>query len=464
MNSNLDVELELMTRPESGSAVALVAERLFIRLLDGRTGVTHDYRLRRDDRHTVTTIAPINAPGWATDAENVWGRVEWTERHGPALLLFEVRTAVPDTMDDDAMRQYAWSLAGFVSRELRVPVTYVSLDGTGPLPMPREGGRQLRLCFPTRTLAELDGADSILDRSGTRSGFAGRLPMATNPNMGKVFAGRVTREALRLRDAASSARLQQRQSGPRGKTPFVFDLGDEDPPVMMESDPKTHPLVTRLRREAPRGMTMPDLRDFEFAMGMATHVEDALKTVSDQERIHDTLGEQQTRTSAHVLDHEFLLDRARERASKANEALAEANQRTNALFEMLRRRMDAGSRARDRVAAEAAKATDHVQALEAAVVSLRDELEGVRQEKVIAAHTLTRMRDELKDAVRRLHGTDPRVLEHLLGIITGAERRYLKSAMAKAVPVIENPVESGTDQGKSGPPAKLSRGIGGPGR
>src|SRR4051812_2725471 len=117
MNTNLDLDLQLMTRPDSGNAVALVAERLRLRLLDGRTGLTHDYRLRRDERHTATTLAPLNSPGWATDTENVWSRVEWTERHGPAPLLFEVRTNAPAVMDDDAMREFAWTLAGFVSRE-----------------------------------------------------------------------------------------------------------------------------------------------------------------------------------------------------------------------------------------------------------------------------------------------------------------------------------------------------------
>jgi chromosome segregation ATPase len=168
--------------------------------------------------------------------------------------------------------------------------------------------------------------------------------------------------------------------------------------------------------------------------------------------------------TAHALDHEFELDRARERRAKANELLRAANNRTNGLFEMLRRRMDAASRARDRVAAEAVRANDHVQELKAAVRSLREEAERVRQEKVVAAHTLTRVRDELKTGVRRLHGTDPRLMEHLLGIITGAERTYLQSAMAKAIQVMQSPAESATDQGKSGPPAKPSRSGMGPGR
>lgn len=465
MTTNIDLDLQLMTRPDSGSAVALVAERLRLRLLDGRTGLTHDYRLRRDERHTATTIAPVNSPDWATDTENVWGRVEWTERHGPAPLLFEVRSEVPDFMDDHAMREFAWALAALVSRELRVPVTYVAFDGTAPVPTPADAGRQVRLCFPTRSLALPDGSDSVLDRSGTRSGFAGRLPMTGNPQLGKALAGRLMREASRLWDLESAGSRHGKSVSSRvTKRPFVFDLGDDEPPVVLETDPKTHPLVARLRREAPRAMSLPELRDFEFAMGIATHVEDALKAVSEQEGTHDTLGEQQTRATAHALDHEFELDRARERRAKARDTLREANQRTNSLFEMLRRRMDAASRARDRVAAEAARANDHVQELKAAVRSLREEAERLRQEKVVAAHTLTRVRDELKTSVRRLHGTDPRVLSHLLGIITGSERGYLQSAMAKAIPVIENPAESGTDQGKSGPPVKPSRGSGGPGR
>jgi hypothetical protein len=453
----IDVDLQLMTRPDSGSVVSLVAERLRVRLLDERSGETHDRRVRRDERmHPVKTLAPVGAPGWATDAAAVWNRIEWTERAGASVAVFEIRTSIPDTMDEPAARDFAWGLAGFVSRELDVPVSYVVFDEAATRVALDIARPQVRLCFPTRRLAE-PGTKSILDRSGNPSGFGGRLPMAGNPHLGKSFAAKITREAVRLRD------LQQVMETPRGslsriaKNPFEFDFEADMLVVAMEADPKTHPLVARLRREAPRSMNLPDLRDFEHAMSLAMDLEDALKAVVECQATHTGLGEQYTRVRAHVLDHEFHLDVARRRRSLlAGELKALEGTRRglrSALVSALFGPLGQGPKR-----AEVRQACEHVQSLKAAVSSLRAQVDGLGSEKAVTGHALGRVRDELKECVRRLNGSDPRVLVHLLGILNGRERDCLKSAMAKALPQVdEGLADPGKDEGKSGPPARPSR-------
>jgi hypothetical protein len=456
----IDVDLQLMTRPDSGSVVSLIAERLRIRLLDERSGEVHDCRVRRDERmHPVRTLAPIGAAHWATDTSAVWNRVEWTERAGPGVVLFEVRVSVPDTMDEPRARDFGWGLAGFVSRELEVPVSYVVFDEAASKLTLDMTGAQVRLCYPTRLMAAPD-AGSILDRSGNPSGFGGRLPMAGNPHLGKSFAAKITREAVRLRD------LHQVIAAPRGSrplaanNPFDFDFEPEASLAVMETDPAVHPLVARLRREAPRGMTLPDLRDFEHAMSLATDLEDALKAVVLSEATHTSLGEQHTRTTAQVLDHEYLLDVARRRRSRVADGLkmldAARGGWVSTLLEALR-----GHPVREKKRRVLRQADDHVQSLKAAIASLRAEVIGLSGEKSTTGHALATLRDEVKTCVRRLNGSDPRVLVHLLGIVSGRERDCLRAAMAKAVPeVAEPPVEPGKDEGQSGPPAKPSRARG----
>lgn len=460
-----DVELELMTRPQGRSAVALVAERLRIRLADARSMEVHDFRMRRDERlHPVVTLAPSGFEDWASETETVWNRTEWVERHGPAPVLFELRAHLPERMQEDEARRAGRELAMFVAHELDVPVSFVYLDGTSIWPIRGEEGRHLRLCFPTRTLANREGANAILDRSGNPSGFTTRLPMATNPHLGQRFAGDVTREYNRILGALPPSSTKATPT----RNPFEFDLGVDDddltPPVAaIPTNPATHPLVARLRREAPRGMTLPDLRDFESAMDTATELEDALKSVTQLEHDSTDFGERHTRTRSHILDHAFLLDQARLRRSEAKGELKALQASKGGLFVFLKGRMQVASLARATKAEQYKRADGHVQALKRAMESLQKESLTLAGAKVTTGHALVRARDELKDGVRRLQGIDPAVLMHLLGIVSGPQRTYLKIAMARAMPPAIEP-DSSQSQGKSGPPSQPSRGGPGPKR
>jgi len=455
-----DVELELMTRPQGRTAVALAAERLRIRLADARSMEVHDFRMRRDERlHPVATLAPSGFGEWVSETESVWNRTEWVERHGPAPVLFELRASVPDHLDEDEARRVGREFAMFVAHELDVPVSFVYLDGTSIWPIRGEEGKHVRLCFPTRSLANRDSANDILDRSGNPSGFAARLPMATNPHLGKRFAGEVTREFNRMLQALPTPSPQRASS----RNPFEFRFGaepDDDltPPVAaLPTNPATHPLVARLRKEAPRGMTLPDLRDFEAAMDTATELEDALKSVTQLEQDSTGFGERHTRTRSHLLDHAFLLDQARLRRSEAKDELKSLQASQGGLFVFLKGRMQVASLARATKAEQYKRADGHVQSLKRAMESLQRESLTLAGAKVTTGRALARAREELKDCVRRLQGTDPGVLMHLLGIVSGPERKYLKIAMARAMPAAIE-LDSSQSKGKSGPPAQPSRG------
>jgi hypothetical protein len=208
---------------------------------------------------------------------------------------------------------------------------------------------------------------------------------------------------------------------------------------------------------------LPDLRDFESAMDTATELEDALKSVTQLEHDSIDFGERHTRTRSHLLDHAFLLDQARLRRSEAQGELKALQESKGGLFVFLKGRMQVASLARATKAEQYNRADGHVQALKRAMESLHRESLTLAGAKVTTGHALARAREELKDRVRRLQGTDPGVLTHLLGIVSGPERKYLKVAMARAMPPAIEP-ESSQGQGKSGPPAQPSRGGPGPKR
>lgn len=452
-----DIELELHTRPTDGTAVALVARRLSIELIDKRTGNFHDHTIRgRPD--SSMTVAPPGALAWCSHAEEVWNRVEWAERHGRQPVFFELRTAVPDNLDKVERHDFARNLAGFIARDMSVPVTFAVLEGAGPWPVRDDPARQVRLCFPTRMLALADYSNAIRDRSNEPSGFAGRLAMTTNPHLAKQFTTRVTQEVGRLRHAAGSTL-------PNGKTrPFLPDDGDlfddlPQPAAVPFENPETHPLLVRLRKEAPRGMTLPDLRDFELAMGFARTVEEALGDVVAHGKVDDNLRGQLARVSTSVLDHAYCLDEARRYRARVDRELKEMKPLKKSFFVFLRGRMELASLARQRKIDEQSRASLHVTELKAAASRLRLQVSKLKLDCRVSDLALSTARNELKDAVKGLHGADPRILQHMLVIAGDEERVQMKLAMASVIPKVAEPSEASSgDGGHTGPPIKPARG------
>lgn len=451
------IEIELLLRPTGGTAVSHIAKRLQAKLTDARTDATFDHRVVREDilPSLAITVAPAGSDAWSTDTASVWSRVEWTERHGTLPVAFELRVPV-DGQPQSSLQLLGSALARFISDDLHLPVSWSVIDGHVPWPVRTSNGMQLRFCFPTRVLP-IGNQPPVLDRSGQPSGFGGRLHMVTNTHLMRQFERRVGDE-FRRRTASSS---------PGGKpvsrpVDFPFDdvdLFDFQPGKTVVVDDKLHPHVTRLRREGPRGSTVMELRDFELALGFASTVEDALRDVTEKERRYDGAGERQARLQTQLLDHGYLLDCSRRRRADAKAALEGLQAKKTGLFHFFRGRMEIASLVRERHHREMTLANTHVQELKATIGRLQGQLRVGLGELAGEKGGRDAAREELRVAVRALHAADPRVLQHLLGILSGPERASLKAAMARVVPV-EMPTEGegAAEDTRAGPPAKPSRG------
>ncbi|QWT22134.1 hypothetical protein KPL74_09015 [Bacillus sp. NP157] len=463
-----DVELELHNRPNDGTAVALVARRLQICLFEVRTGRVHDHALGYQPDSSLT-VAPPGSLAWASHAEQVWNKFEWAERHGAAPILFELRTPVPHALSKVEVHDFARSLAGFVARDLGVPVTLALIDGNAPWPMRDSAGHQVRLCFPTRMLALNDQSNAILDRSGEPSGFASRLSMVGNPHLAKMFTQRVTEEVGRLRRGlptngstqppATRGSARSASLAADGHDLFADLIDLSVPRTAPTENPETHPLLARLRREAPRGMTLPDLRDFEIAMGFARTVEEILGDVISHEKVDKSLRDKLARTTTAMLDHMHHLDRARDYRSQTKRELEELQARKGSLMTLLRGRMELASLARERKAVELRRAREHVEELKAAIGRLRSQERRLKADCAVSSGVLKTARLELQGAVRGLHGADPRLLTHMVAICSGPERDCMRAAVASVVPTPAVPEggEATDEGGHTGPPVKVSR-------
>lgn len=474
---DFDIELELHRRPDTGSAVGLAATRLRICLKSDRNAITHDHRPGEGCRHPVQTIAPDGAPQWATSTEQLWNRIEWTERAGTAPVLFEARVPVPSALTNEDALRFGAAVAGFVADHLRVPVSVVVLPGRGPwLMRGEEERRHVRLCFPTRALAGPDSPDGVLDRSGVGSGFGGRLPMVMNHPLARNFVRTLTTEVMRLGRLPSpplppvpsspllpvGGASQKRELSPdRDDLLSIARARKRVARVPLEStrppppnDPARYPLVTRLRREAPRGMDIMELRDFEHAMDLSVEIEDALRDVTDQEREHTMRTASDQRLQTHVLDHRYLLDEARRRRSRSVAELQELG-RQKGLLLFFRGQFHAAVLARAEKAKEVDRAKTHVRELKAAIHRLQQQIQRAQGENTARETQLTESRARLRFSIRSLAGNDPRVLTHLTGIVDDAQRAQLKACMdVPAKPLGQTgKAESEESEGKSGPPS-----------
>lgn len=458
-----DIELELIHRPNDGSAVSLVASRLKLRLLNSKTGSYYDHTPRGEPDRSFT-VAPSGALAWCAHTESVWNKTEWVERHGPVPIAFELRTVLPDSIGLDGEAAFVRAVARFIARDLGVPVTANVLDGAGAFPTRDAPGRHLRLCFPARALALPNGANAVGDRSNGPSGFSSRLLIASNPHLARQFTQRVALEVARLQHGAGSTRsISLIEKRDKDKAPFLFDdidlLPDPVPQGTPLEDPATHPLLVRLRREAPRSRSLQDLREFELAMGMARTVEDMLSDVVAKDRMDAELHLQHSRLGSAVLDHQFQLDEARRRRGRLTGELDDLRRAKTGFLVFRKGRMELAILARERKVQELDRARQHIMELKGAIDRLRKENARVEHDCGASFLALGNARRELKDAVRGLHGADPRLLEHLVVILDDVQRRHMKRAMAEVVPVVMEDEPSSGEDTRAGPPAKPSRGA-----
>lgn len=102
--------VKTFSRTQGHSSVAAAAYRAGLRLVDPRTGMRHDYRLRGGVVET-RLIAPNDAPDWAFDPAQLWASAEAAERRKNATVAREFEIALPHELDGPQRSELVAALA-----------------------------------------------------------------------------------------------------------------------------------------------------------------------------------------------------------------------------------------------------------------------------------------------------------------------------------------------------------------
>ena len=89
------LEGKIISRSQGRSAVAAAAYRACERLVDERTGLTHDFTRKGADRVQAEILLPASAPREFSDRETLWNAVEVVEKRKDAQLCREFNIALP---------------------------------------------------------------------------------------------------------------------------------------------------------------------------------------------------------------------------------------------------------------------------------------------------------------------------------------------------------------------------------
>lgn len=172
-------------RADGHSSVAGAAYRLGLKLTDIRTGEVHDFRKRKLGEEIVraVTIAPAGAPSWATNPQELWNRVEASEKRKDAQVARDYRVPIPFGLSDQQAGDLAEDIARFIGDALTVPVSVglhrdADRDALGQLKPAGKQGFHAHLYFPTRAL-DLSQTDGTVGAAGS-TGFGPKLTMLSN--------------------------------------------------------------------------------------------------------------------------------------------------------------------------------------------------------------------------------------------------------------------------------------------
>ena len=88
-------EGKIISRSQGRSSVAAAAYRSASRLLDKRTGLTHDFLNKQSDCVYAEILLPEGTPSWMRDREKLWNTIEEVEKRSDAQLALEFTIALP---------------------------------------------------------------------------------------------------------------------------------------------------------------------------------------------------------------------------------------------------------------------------------------------------------------------------------------------------------------------------------
>jgi len=199
MSQHARPHLQTHSRSDGHSAVAGAAYRLGLRLVDERTGLCYDFRKRKLGEEIVRalTVAPPGSPAWATDAAQLWNRVELAEKRKDSQIARDYRIPIPLGLSDDQAGNLAEEMARFIADELHTPVSVglhrdADRDVLGQVKPDDRQGFHAHLYFPTRRLADVVGDTGQDSEDGTSggtdaSGFGVKLSMLSNKRTSIAF-------------------------------------------------------------------------------------------------------------------------------------------------------------------------------------------------------------------------------------------------------------------------------------
>lgn len=113
--------------------MAAAAYRLGVAMLDERTGVMHDYTHKGGIDGGVT-LAPSDAPDWATDPARLWNEVERMEKRKDSQLAREFDISLLRELSPEQNRELALGFVTeeWVSKGMVATVAFHHLEGSNP--------------------------------------------------------------------------------------------------------------------------------------------------------------------------------------------------------------------------------------------------------------------------------------------------------------------------------------------
>jgi hypothetical protein len=126
----------VVKRSSGKSAVAAAGYRAGEKILDKRTGITHDYTKKTGIDHSeiITPHLPNTDRNWLLDRAELWNRVEAFEKRYDAQLAREINIAIPTELDRDTqialVREY--TKTNYVDRGMVADINFHDLKSNNP--------------------------------------------------------------------------------------------------------------------------------------------------------------------------------------------------------------------------------------------------------------------------------------------------------------------------------------------
>tara|TARA_R110002049_G_scaffold148242_2_gene311169 strand:+ start:27174 stop:28055 length:882 start_codon:yes stop_codon:yes gene_type:complete len=102
--------VKTFSRAKGHSAIAAAAYRTGKKLIDFRTGETHDYRKKNGVVSSFITV-PESIPDWALSSESLWNQAEKSENRKNSTIAREIEISLPYELSSIGQRNLALKLA-----------------------------------------------------------------------------------------------------------------------------------------------------------------------------------------------------------------------------------------------------------------------------------------------------------------------------------------------------------------